>query len=246
MDCILASKLKLHYAPVGILLSNEKPEGAVQFKEGTWGCVVAMFAAAAKGKTAVFDYQTTTCGGGRIGLGFCEEFEGPPGGIEYFLSTGKGEGYPEGEGYKKTPDLAKAFVNSLPKRKIPYDYVIFRPLGLIDPAVEVPMLVSFLVNPDQLSALVVLANYDRSANDNVKIEFGAGCHSLFLFPYQEIDKPEPKAIVGVVDITARPYVDPDMLSFTVPWNMFLDMEDNIPGSFLEKKNWLKVRERIRP
>ncbi len=106
------------------------------------------------------------------------------------------------------------------------------------------MLVSFLVNPDQLSALVVLANYDRATNDNVKIEFGAGCHSLFLFPYQEIDKPDPKAVIGVVDITARPYVDPDMLSFTVPWNMFLDMEENIPGSFLEKKDWAKVRERI--
>jgi hypothetical protein len=55
MDSVLASELKLRYAPVAILLSNDKPTGALQFKEGTWGCVVAMFSAAARGKSAVFD-----------------------------------------------------------------------------------------------------------------------------------------------------------------------------------------------
>ncbi|MHB9035474.1 MAG: DUF169 domain-containing protein [Armatimonadota bacterium] len=244
MKSKLALELKLRYSPVAILLSNEKPEGAIQFKEGTWGCTVALFASAARGKTAAMDYNTTTCGGGRIGLGFCDEFEGPPGGIEYFLSTGRGEGYPEGECYKKTPELAKAFVDALPKRKISSEYVIFKPLDAIDPTVETPVLVSLLANPDQLSALIVLANYDRATNDNVKIEFGAGCHSIFLIPFDEVQKDEPKAILGVTDITARPYVDPDLFSFTIPYAMFNEMEANIPGSFLEKNDWKKVRERI--
>ncbi|MCE5322085.1 DUF169 domain-containing protein [bacterium] len=245
MDSVLANKLKLKYSPVAMILANTKPADAMQFKKGTWGCVMAMFSAAAKGKTAVFDYQTTTCGGGRIGLGFCEEFEGPPGGIEYFLSTGRGEGFPEGEGYKKTPRLAKAFVDCLPRQTIPFDYVIFKPLDSIDTEVETPVLVSFLVNPDQLSALVVLANYDRATNDNVKIDFGAGCHSIFLLPYAEVGKANPKAVVGAIDITARPYVDPDTLTFTLPWQMFIEMEADVPDSFLEKKDWKKVRKRIR-
>jgi len=244
MDSVVAKELKLRYSPVAILLSNEKPQGATQFKEDTWGCVVAMFSAAARGKVAAFDRNTTTCGGGKIGLGFCDQFVDPPGGIEYFLSTGKGEGYPEGEHYKKTPELAKAFMDNLPKRNIPFDYVIFKSLDDIDPAKETPVLVSMLANPDQISALVVLANYDRETSDNVIFEFGAGCHSIFLIPFNEIEKDEPKAVLGMTDITARPFVDADVLSFTMPWKMFLEMEGNVPGSFLDHRDWKKVRERI--
>lgn len=244
MDSIIAQELKLRYSPVAIVLADEKPDDALQFAEGRWGCVVAMYTAAARGKTAAFDRTTVVCGGGSIGLGFCDEFEGPPGGIEYFLSTGRGEGYPEGEGYKKTPELGQAFVDELPKTKIQQNYVIFKPLDMVDTENETPVLVSFLANPDQLSALVVLANYDRPTSDNVSINFGAGCHTLFLLPFYQAQQEVPKAVVGVIDITARPFVDPDLLSFTVPFEMFQDMENNVPGSFLEKHDWKKVRERI--
>ncbi|MCE5198125.1 MAG: DUF169 domain-containing protein [Armatimonadota bacterium] len=244
MDSRIAEELKLRYSPVAVLLSDEKPEGALQFREGVWGCVVAMFTAAVRGKVTALDKLTVACGGGSIGLGFCEQFAGPPGGIEYFLSTGRGEGYPEGEAYLKTPEFAKAFVDQLPRTEIPYTYVIFKPLDQVDPEKETPVLVSFLANPDQLSALVVLANYDRASTDNVIVRFGAGCHQIFLLPYAESLKEEPRAVIGITDITARPYIDPDLLAFTMPWKMFNAMESNIPGSFLEKKDWKKVRERI--
>ncbi len=244
MKSRIAEELKLRLSPVAITLSDEKPVGALQFAEGRWGCVIAMFSAAARGKTAAFDRATVGCQGGTTGLGFCDEFPGPPGGIEYFLSTGRGEGYPEGEAYKKTPEHAKAFVDQLPTTVIPTKYVIFKPLGSIDPQVEPPLLVSFLANPDQLSALVVLANYDRLTSDNVIIPFGAGCHSIFLLPFAESQKEQPKAVVGITDVTARSYMEPDLLSFTVPWKMFQTMEANVPGSFLEKNDWKKVRERL--
>jgi hypothetical protein len=38
-------------------------------------------------------------------------------------------------------------------------------------------------------------------------------------------------------------VDKDLLSFAVPYKMFLEMENNVEGSFLEKEEWQGVRER---
>ncbi len=240
----ISRAIKLKHSPVAILLTNDKPENAVQFKEGVWSCVIAMLNAAARGKTAVFDRKTVGCQGGAIGLGFCDEFAGPPGGIEYFLSTGRGEGFPEGEGYKKTPELAKAFVENLPSTVIPTLYVVFTPLDQLDVAQQPPTLVSALCNPDQLSALVVLANYGRPTSDNVIIEHGAGCHTVFLLPYRESLQERQRAVVGLTDVTVRAIVDKELLSFTAPWKMWREMEDNVRGSFLDKKDWRKVVARL--
>lgn len=243
MHSAIADELKLRYRPVALLFADKKPEGALEFKQGKWGCVVAMFTAAARGKTAVFSNETCGCGGGKIGLGFTDKYEHIPGGIEHFLSSGKGEGYPEGEAYIKTPELARAFVEQLPRTCVPTKYVVVKPLDEVEPE-DQPRLVVFFAEPDQLSALVVLANYGRAGGQSVIIPFGAGCHTVCLIPYNESGKEEPKAVVGVTDISARPMVDPDLLSFTVPFSMFQEMEANVPGSFLEKESWKKVRARI--
>ena len=246
MESHLVKELGLRYEPVAVFLSNEKPEGALQGKEGHWSCVIALFIAAAKGKTAVFERKTTVCPGGKVGLGF-----GPypklmpqfPGGIEEFLSTGKGEF--EGEGYIKDPELAADFVECLPITDIPYQYVIFKPMSQVDTAQEKPEVIIFYVNNDQLSALTVLANYYRPGNENVMIPQSAGCQSVFLIPYAEAQKENPRAVVGLTDITVRPMVEPDMLSFSVPYAMFLDMEKNVAGSFMEKHLWHKIVARMK-
>ena len=38
-------------------------------------------------------------------------------------------------------------------------------------------------------------------------------------------------------------VDREILSFTVPFKLFLEMESNVEGSFLEMEDWLKLRDR---
>ena len=244
----IAVRLRLRHEPVAILFTDQKPEGAAEFVEGRWGCVVAMLTAAARGRTAVFSRRTTGCFGGGVGLGFGNRYTEFPGGIEYFLSTGAGEGFREGEGYKKTPALAKTFVDGLPITDLPFKYVVFKPLREVaEEAAEgpdAPRLVVFYANPDQLSALVVLANYGRPGGDNVIIPFGAGCHSICLIPWAEAQREMPRAVVGITDISARPFVDPDILSFTVPLAMFKEMEANVPGSFLDRHDWKKVEARL--
>ncbi len=243
MQSEIAQRLKLKYSPIAIVFTNVKPGGAQEFAEGRWGCVAAMLTAAAKGRQAVFSRSTFGCMGGGVGLGFGNMYPDFPGGFEYFLSTGK-EGYRDGEAYKKTPELANSFVAALPITDIPEQYVVFKPLAEVDEAQEEPRVIVFYANPDQLSALVVLANYGRPGNDNVVIPFGAGCQTTCLIPWSEASQERSRAVVGMTDISARPVIDADLLSFSVPFGMFMEMEDNVPGSFLDKHDWHKVAERI--
>jgi uncharacterized protein (DUF169 family) len=248
----------MKYSPVAVLWSDEKPGDAIEFKAGSRGCVMALLAGSAKGKVAVMSRETVGCGGGEIGMGFTSEYHQMPGGIERFLSTGSpelaeteegrkiAERMPDlikGERYIKTPELARKFVESLPALDIPAKYVIFKPLELVTEE-EHPKSVVFLVNPDQLSALVVLANYARKSGDNVTIPMGAGCHQIGIFCYEQDTKEPPKAIIGLTDLSARKVTDKvlgrDILSFSVPFSMFEEMEGNVEGSFLERDTWKSV------
>jgi uncharacterized protein (DUF169 family) len=229
--------IKLKTSPVVVLWTDEKPADAIQCKEGKWACVISFLVQAAKGKTVVFDERTVTCRGGKTGLGF-GRYE--PGSIEYFLSTGeKGE---EGERYWKTPELARSFIESLPELKVPTKYVVLKPLEQLEEG-ETPKAVVFLVNPDQLSALITLSNYDRPTGDNVVHYAGAGCHSTVLFPILEADSNQPKAIIGLTDISARKVIDKDILSFSVPYKRFLELESNAEDSFLRTDEWKSIARR---
>ena len=243
MNSELATRLKLRYSPVAVLFSDEKPEKALEFAEQKWGCVAAMLTAATKGRTVAFSRKTFGCPGGGVGLGLGNFYPGMPGGIANFLSCGAGEGYPPGEAYKKTPALAQSFVDNLPITDIPTRYVVFKPLAEVEQSKEKPQVVVFYANPDQLSALVVLANYGRAEN-SVKIPFAAGCQSTCLLPWSEQFQENPAAIVGMVDISARPFIEADLLSFSVPYGLFVEMESNVPGSFLDKEAWEKVAKRL--
>ncbi|MEG6510738.1 DUF169 domain-containing protein [Desulforamulus ruminis] len=257
MQSRIAEAVNLRYTPVAIVFTNEKPEGALQFKEGRWGCVIAMLGAAAKGRTAVFDRKTYGCIGGGSGLGFGNTYTKFPGGIEYFLSKGNKEfcdsemgknivrnmpALIHGEAYKKTPEFAKSFADNLPYYDVPTEYVVFKPLEELSPA-EKPEVVVFLATPDQISALVALANYARHGGDNVTIPWCAGCHSIGIIPLHEGTLDHPRGVIGLTDVSARKHVEKDILSFSVPYKMFLEMENHVEESFLTKDVWLKVKER---
>lgn len=257
MESRMARAVGLRYPPVAISFTEEKPEGALQFKEGRWGCVVTMFiAAATKGRTAVFDRRTFGCLGGGVGLGFGDQYVHFPGGIECYVSTGNKEfarspeaaGFrtssplDEGEGYFKSPGTARRFIDSLPMTEVPATYVVFKPLGQLA-SDETPEVVVFLANADQLSALSVLASYDRGGGPGVIMPFGAGCQTLGIIPYAEGRSAEPRAVIGLTDISTRRHVDKDLLSFAVPFRRFLQMEEEVAGSFLGNETWKKVLER---
>ncbi len=249
MDCKISASLKLKYSPVAVLLTDEKPDNALQFKENCWGCVAAMLVAAAKGRTVVFDRATYGCIGAGVGLGFEKTYGDFA--IEHLLSNGCDQSptyrrhrtsMMEGERYFRTPALARRFLDALPMTDSPTEYVVFMPLGDVREN-ERPTLILFFVNPDQLSALAVLSNYDRARKDSVIVPFGAGCQSI-LFGFEEARSEHPRAIIGFLDITVRRLIDRDLLSFTVPFQRFLEMEANVEESFLTREQWLRVAARI--
>ena len=266
MESQIAKAIHLQYQPVALLWSDEKPEGAMQFSPAKWGCVMWLAVSAAKGKPAVADKQTFGCVGGGVGLGFGNQYLNFPGGEEgfcYFLSSGNAhrpggaelaeqikpfmtkeshDNFLNGERYIKNPKLVEKFVQSLPMTEVPSAYVVFKPLSDVDPAKEKPQTIIFFANPDQLSALVVLANYGRGDNENVTIPYAAGCQTIGIYPYREAGSDRPRAVVGLTDLSARVYVRKqlggrDFMTFAAPFALFEEMEQNVPGSFLMRHTW---------
>ena len=266
MESQIAKATHLQYQPVALLWSDDKPEGAMQFSEGRWGCVMWLLVHAAKGKPAVADRKTFGCFGGGVGLGFGNQYTNFPGGEEgfcHFLSSGNAprpggaeiaekikpfmtkeshDNFLHGERYIKNPEGVRKFIDVLPMMEIPRAFVVFKPLSDVDLSIEKPRVVIFLVNPDQLSALTVLANYGRGDNENVIMPFAAGCQTIGIYPYRELKSPSPRAVVGMTDLSARLYVrkqlgDPNFMTFAVPFHLFEEMEQNVSGSFLERHTW---------
>jgi uncharacterized protein (DUF169 family) len=264
MESAIANAIRSPLQPVAVLFSDDRPEGAMQFTEGRWGCVMWLLASAAKGKTACADGRTFGCLGGGVGLGFGNQYESWPGGIECFygfLSTGNDdtahgravadslgagwrkesiEHFRHGEGYTKTPALTKEFVDALPITEAPKRYVVLKPLSEVSEG-ETPEVVVFLVDPDRLAALVVLANRSGGGNENVIMPWAAGCQTVGIIPYRESRSERPRAVVGLTDPSARLYiakqVGRDLMTFAAPFRMFERMEGDVAGSFLERDTW---------
>ena len=247
MNSTLSDALGLRCEPVAVILTNEKPGDALQFKEGKQGCVAAMLLAAAKGRTAAFDRKTFGCPGGGTGLGFGNCYGGFP--IDRLLSTGGqatlANGYPfdmgEGERFFESPEVSNRWVDALPYRDIPTEYLLFKPLGKTEEG-EPVSLVIMMVNADQLSALVTLAGFRRGAIENAICPWGASCQSV-MYALAEAEKETPRGVIGFFDISQRNRVSRDTLSFTVPFGMFTEMESSVEASFLRTEMWRKLRER---
>jgi hypothetical protein len=93
--------------------------------------------------------------------------------------------------------------------------------------------VTFYVNPDQLSALILGANYHSGPDDPTPVmaPFGSGCSQLLpLFG----DLSVPQAIVGATDIAMRQWLPPDTLALTVTRPLFERLCELDEKSFLFK------------
>jgi hypothetical protein len=162
--------------------------------------------------------------------------------IEYFLSCGI-PGEMEGERYIKTPEIARSYFGKMNPRPAPAQYCAFKPIDKFLSG-ETPEVVAFFAPPDILSGLFTLTNYALEIMDGVKVPFGSGCSAILTHPLREADEAHPRAILGMFDVSARPMVERDILTLSMPYSIFLKLLENVSGSFLGTESWKKVRERI--
>lgn len=249
----LSKELKFIFEPVAIFFTNEKPADALQFEEGKRGCVASMLVtSASQGKMVVFDEKTYGCPGGGVGLCFGNAFAEKKHPTEYLLSTGGkklteyNKNIPKtlerGERFFASPEVANKWKEAMPFTKTSKKYVIFKPLSKVDET-NPPNLICIFANPDQISALVILFGYNNGLTLNAIAPFGAACHSI-LFSYQEMDKENPKAILGFFDIAQRHRIPKDILTFTLPFKIFIEIERSVSESCLTTHAWKQLKDRL--
>ncbi len=204
-------------------------------------CMIGVLARARKGASLRFDVESIGCAGGKRYSGFQQEISPT---FEYFLSCGL-PGKFEGERYKKTPEIVREMMRIAPKFTAPAKFIVFKRFDKLEDRDE-PAAVIFFATPDVLSGLFTLANFDEIEPNGVFCPFAAGCGSIVQYPFLENGSDRPRAVLGMFDVSARPFVPKEMLTFAVPIKKFLRMVSNMDESFLITHTWDKVRKRMNP
>ncbi len=202
-------------------------------------CVIGALVEVRNGRSFRFNAESIGCFGGRRYLGFAEKLRPE---FEYFLSCGI-PGKMEGERYKKSPEIVRELMKRWPSFKAPSPFITFKRWDNLTQE-DTPEVVIFFAKPDVLSGLFTLVNYDEADPEGVFAPMGSGCSSIVQYPFLEKDSPHPRAVIGMFDPSARPYVPREAVSFAVPMKRFTTMIDNMEESFLTTETWKKLQKRI--
>lgn len=140
------------------------------------------------------------------------------------------------EGLKATHQLMDGWIDRHPPYRQEHDYLLIGPLRREqDHSLRT---VTFFVGPDQLSALIIGANYYHAPGDPMPVlaPFGSAC--MQMLPAFD-DLSVPQAIIGGTDIAMRQHLPPSVLTFTVTKPMFerlcsLDQRSFLYKAFLER------------
>jgi hypothetical protein len=143
---------------------------------------------------------------------------------------------------KKDPVLAEQFLLNQPKDVMcGHNAIRFEAYE----QASNPDLVSFLVTPDQLSALIHMYNYDKADYDNVIAPMTSGCASIVRIPLAETKKGnKARAVIGNIDAFSRPHFPEDTFFLTIPHELFVKMMHESNENLLASPIWKSLRKRI--
>jgi hypothetical protein len=202
-------------------------------------CVIGQLARVRQGQSITLNVDSIGCFGGKRFLGFKAEI-GPN--FEYFLSCGIPSKM-EGERYKRTPELVREWVRHAPPMRAPGQFVVFKRWDSLE-AADSPEVVIFFARPDVLAGLFTLANFDSAEPSGVFCPMGSGCAAIAQHPYLEREASHPRAVLGMFDVSARPFVPSDVLTFALPMKRFEALVDYMDETFLTTEAWDRVRQRL--
>jgi len=199
---------------------------------------------------SVFDHDNYGCPGCRFYLGFVKKL---PRFNHFFISTGIPVLY-KGERFAPTPASSKRHAGLLEGIRQKGSYVIFEQFENMSSDIK-PELVIFFCNVEILSGLITLIRFVTDESDAVQSPFAAGCASLFSWPMKYKQEGLEKAVLGVFDPAARPYLSLGEMTLSIPYSLFKKMlskfkksflyKDKIKNGFIKKviPGWPEVRKR---
>ncbi len=265
MESVIVKNLQPEFEPVAVVWSNTLPDDTLQFKSGKFGCILYLFAEAARrGKTAGGSRESIVCEGGRAALGLGVELDASDELLDRHAamfskgikSAGNREAYrahmeiiPKnwrdlfeyGERRHCNAELAKEWIlRGLPRFDIPYEYVLFKPLSRTAPDENIRAII-FPVNPIELSGLITLAGSVMSGTDPVQVPQGADCCSIAAFAYGQDKMAEPRAVLGMMGVDGREVMrkrfHEDTLTLTLPVPLFQRMEQEADDCVFQIPSW---------
>lgn len=239
--------------PGDLLSLPARAKKLMQQKKDTFRCMFHYLAQTRKKHIpSVFDYENFGCPGCRFYLGFVDEL---PRFNHYFTSTGFPVLY-KGERFAPSPASSKKHADLLKGIQSKGTYVIFESFENMPCDIE-PELVIFFCNSEALSGLAGLVRFVTDEADGVQSPFTSGCGSIFSWPLKYSRDGLEKAVLGVFDPAARPYLPLGEMTVSIPYSLFLKMlytykksfiyADKLKGGIIRKaiSGWPEVRKRAK-
>jgi hypothetical protein len=202
-------------------------------------CLIGNLKRVRQGYPYIYDVHTPGGSGGKRYAGFSHTLRPN---FEYFLSCGIPDKL-EGERYKRDPELVRQYLLQHPPFEAPGKYLVFKRWDMLLEDDD-PLAVIFFASGDVLSGLFTLANYDVADPDGVITPMGSGCASIIGYPIEQAACDEPRCVLGLFDVSARPHVGRDELTFSIPFQRFTQLVGYMDDSFLITGSWEKVKTRL--
>ncbi len=195
-------------------------------------CIFTHLNEVRKGEAVSLNIDNIICGGGSFYCGFSDM----PSYVPEFVSIK--------ERYKQSPELVEALLSKISVPRISKSYLNIARVDQLESFEEVEG-VLFYATPDILSGLVTWATFDNNHSDAVVSLFGSGCAQVITYTTQENNKGGYRCFLGLFDPSARPYLESNIMSFSIPMSRFKVMYQTMRQSCLfDTPAWSKIRERI--
>lgn len=149
----------------------------------------------------------------------------------------------EGERYIKSPETVLKYMEKFTNYKAPAEYLVTKRWDMLNEN-ETPEVVAFFADQDTMSGLFTLSNFADPEMNGCISPFGSGCSSIISYPFEESKKEVPKSILGMYDVSARPFIEKDRISIAIPFEKFKGMIYDMDESFLITDSWKKLTNRF--
>lgn len=225
--------------PIAYYYTDQPRTDEISASQTVDRCLIGNLKRVRQGFPFIYDVHTPGCSGGKRYTGFSHSLRPN---FEYFLSCGIPDEL-QGERYKREPDLVRQYLLQHPPFEAPGKYLVFKRWDKLTQD-DLPMAVIFFATGDVLSGLFALANYDMAEPDGVITPMGSGCASIVSYPSEQATHQIPRCVLGMFDVSARPHVERDELTFSIPIKRFEQIVGYMNESFLITSSWEKVKSRL--